>query len=666
MVRRLGDRLRYLRTLKSMTQAELAQKLDISLRQYNRVERGESLPTISLLERICTVLDSSMAPLFLVSDEGDFLEKPKSNHATCGHSLTGMWALRSMSGPHRWSASLYQLLGYKPFSVKPTVNRFLKHVSPEHQSLFKAFIEDAKKPGETQNQLLRIVTKPSEERFVDLSVDHFIGENCDSEDFYIIVHDITDKILLEISFKYDKKQLAEYVQKANSELESTLKLYKNEISERIETEKSLKIFKLMVEYSNDAQLYVERTGIISFANTAYEKLLNLPKFKIVGEEYKAFISRIRGKSCYDLEIQPCMDKAFLHGEKMCREGWISAESGRRFLSRTYTPCKEGEKVVGVAITIHEITHLRIALDQLAESEVRFRYLLSNVPNVAVQGYRMDGTTFYWNQASEQIYGYSAEEVVDRNLLDLIILPEMREEVETAMRRMAITGEPIPASELWLMRKDGSPVPVYSSHAIVKKEGGPSDLFCIDIDLTERMLAEKAVRDQKTFLRAILDTTWDGFCIVDLGGNFVDVNEAFCRMSGYTREELLKLHITDLNVDETPSEIAARIERIIDNGFDLFEIQHRRSDGTIYTIEASSTWLNRNGGQIVCFLRDITERKQAEAALRLREQLLQIAASANLLLLQGREFGPCITEILAELGHATSTDRAYIFENHREQ
>ncbi|PTN36977.1 hypothetical protein C6366_07645 [Desulfonatronum sp. SC1] len=624
---RLGDRLRYLRTLKNMTQAELAQKLDISLRQYNRVERGESQPTISLLERICTVLDSCLSTLFLVFDaEGrsDCLKRAGRNQAICGQSLTGMWALRTGSGPPRWSASLYQLLGYTPFSVKPTLHRFLKHVSPEDQSAFNTFIDAAKQPGNIESQFLHIITKSSEKRFVILSRDFFPGENNDEEP-YILVQDVTDRILIDRDLVRGKEQLEKYVREKNSELELTLGRYQQEISERIKAGKFLNIYKMMVMSSNDAQIYVNIEGIIVIANVAYEKLTNIPVQKIIGRLHDTFISSNFGDAYYDLEVKPRMDLALLRGRKAFYDGWITMDSGRRYLSRSYTPCREGKEMAGVIITVHDLTHLMIARDQLAESEARFRNLLANVPNVAVQGYRMDGTTFYWNQASEQIYGYSYEEVVGRNLLDLIIPPEMREKVKTAMQHMAQTGEPIPASELWLMHKDGSSVPVYSSHAIIKKDSALPELFCIDIDLTERLLAEKAVLNQKSYLRAILDTTRDGFCIVDLQGNLVDVNEAYCHMSGHTREELLRLHIKDLDIEETPAEIAERLARILTNGCELFEVRHRKSDGTLFNIEISSTFLNENGGQIVSFLRDITERKKAETALT---QAREIAEAAN--------------------------------------
>ena len=141
---------------------------------------------------------------------------------------------------------------------------------------------------------------------------------------------------------------------------------------------------------------------------------------------------------------------------------------------------------------------------LRESEARFRDLLQNVPYVAVQGYGPDGTARYWNRASEELYGYTAEEAIGRNLVDLIIPPEMGAEVAGAVRHMAETGEPIPPSELSLLRKDGSRVAVFSSHAVVRRPGHEPELFCIDIDLTERKnLEERLKRAEKMEALGIL-------------------------------------------------------------------------------------------------------------------------------------------------------------------
>ncbi len=127
---------------------------------------------------------------------------------------------------------------------------------------------------------------------------------------------------------------------------------------------------------------------------------------------------------------------------------------------------------------------------MTESESRFRTLLEDIPSVAAQGYALDGTVLFWNRASELLYGYSAEEAMGANLLDLIIPEEMKEGVKGAMQQMIESGEPIPAGELLLKRKDGSRVPVFSSHALLDPAGRQKELFCLDIDLTERKYAEE--------------------------------------------------------------------------------------------------------------------------------------------------------------------------------
>ncbi|MBV2163189.1 MAG: EAL domain-containing protein [Comamonas sp.] len=131
-----------------------------------------------------------------------------------------------------------------------------------------------------------------------------------------------------------------------------------------------------------------------------------------------------------------------------------------------------------------------AEEALRESEIRFRTLLRDIPSIAVQGYRADGTTVYWNRAAERIYGYTAEEALGQSLFDLIIPADMRPGVREAMAQMFATATPIPASELRLRHKDSSPVEVFSSHAYVHIPGSEPEIFCIDIDISGRKAAEQ--------------------------------------------------------------------------------------------------------------------------------------------------------------------------------
>lgn len=140
---------------------------------------------------------------------------------------------------------------------------------------------------------------------------------------------------------------------------------------------------------------------------------------------------------------------------------------------------------------------------LRESESRFRILLDRLDSIAVQGYSPDGTVHYWNAGAEKVYGYPASEAIGANLVDLIIPADMRDVVRTHIRHMAETGRGDEPSELVLQRWDGALVPVYSSHAVLKKEGAAAELFCLDIDLTERKRAESELEQHRHHLSQLV-------------------------------------------------------------------------------------------------------------------------------------------------------------------
>ena len=133
--------------------------------------------------------------------------------------------------------------------------------------------------------------------------------------------------------------------------------------------------------------------------------------------------------------------------------------------------------------------------------------------------------------------------------------------------------------------------------------------CVDIrrNITERKQAEEKHR-------IIIATAPDGFYVVGLGARLLEVNASYCKMVGYTREELLKMSLPDIEAVETPEEIAQHKEKVVAQGYDFFETQHQRKDGRLIDVEVSANYIDVEGGQIVVFVRNITERKEAEQAL----------------------------------------------------
>jgi PAS domain S-box-containing protein len=131
----------------------------------------------------------------------------------------------------------------------------------------------------------------------------------------------------------------------------------------------------------------------------------------------------------------------------------------------------------------------------------------------------------------------------------------------------------------------------------------------------RRSAEGELRRSESRYRTILQTAMDGYCLLDLEGTILDVNEAYCLMSGYAAEELLRMRITELDAVETPEETRAHIRRVVELGQVRFESRHRRKDGSLIDIETSVKYRSEEGGRLVSFLRDVSERKRAEALAR---------------------------------------------------
>ena len=127
--------------------------------------------------------------------------------------------------------------------------------------------------------------------------------------------------------------------------------------------------------------------------------------------------------------------------------------------------------------------------------------------------------------------------------------------------------------------------------------------------------EEALRQNEEKYRNILQAAMDGFWRVNREGRLLEVNDAYCRMSGYRAQELLGLFIADLEVSKSADGLAAHIQNVMVQGEDRFESRHVRKDGSILDIEVSVQSCPSNGGQFVVFLRDITDRKKAEETLR---------------------------------------------------
>jgi len=145
--------------------------------------------------------------------------------------------------------------------------------------------------------------------------------------------------------------------------------------------------------------------------------------------------------------------------------------------------------------------------------------------------------------------------------------------------------------------------------------------CLEItrDITERKQAEQVLDDEATRRRILIDQSRDGIVVLDHNGKVYEANQQFAEMLGYTPEEAAELHVWDWEF-VVPREQVLEMIRTVDEAGDHFETKHRRKDGSVYDVEISTNGAVVAGQKLVfCVCRDITERKQAEGALKESEE-----------------------------------------------
>jgi PAS domain S-box-containing protein len=258
--------------------------------------------------------------------------------------------------------------------------------------------------------------------------------------------------------------------------------------------------------------------------------------------------------------------------------------------------------------------------QLAASKARFETLVFASAEV-----------FWTADASGQVVeaspswsffcGQSPEEQLGEGWLDAVH-PDDRERTRALWRKAVRTGGMFETEyRMWHVSGEwrwmaSRAAPPLTDLGTVREWVGMNE------DITERKKAAEAIRLQADQYETFLAATSDGYWLMDWDGSVRDVNEAYCRMSGYTREEMLSLNITDLDysVRENAVEYVEEIKR---QGFVHFETTHRRKDGGVISAEVSAVyWQPTN--QLVLFIRDITDRKRSEMALRESEEKLKEA------------------------------------------
>jgi two-component system, cell cycle sensor histidine kinase and response regulator CckA len=264
--------------------------------------------------------------------------------------------------------------------------------------------------------------------------------------------------------------------------------------------------------------------------------------------------------------------------------------------------------LGVAAAVAERTH--------AEAEVRRLASIVEYSTDAIIGQNLDGTVTSWNHGAEEMFGYTAAEVIGKPIT--LLLPPDRASVLAQVLERIQRGERVEQYETLRRHKDGQQLAISLTTSTIKDAAGTIvGAATIARDITDRKRAEEKLRASEERYRLLFERNLAGVLLFTSEGRILDCNEAAARILGYaSAEELVSRSTVDIfAVEAERVQFIERLRqaRVLTNS----ELMLLRKDGVRTCVLANMTLLEGRFGQTLLYgtLIDITERKRAEEALR---------------------------------------------------
>jgi diguanylate cyclase (GGDEF)-like protein/PAS domain S-box-containing protein len=340
-----------------------------------------------------------------------------------------------------------------------------------------------------------------------------------------------------------------------------------------------------------------------------EELLELSVFDVTHpDDLVATVERNRNRVA-GLALQSRVEKRYIRVDGT--SVWVS-------VSATLVRAADGEPLYTVA-QVEDITERIRAQEALAEAEEQFHRAFDHAP-IGMALVTPEGRWLQVNPAFCRLLGYQADELTKRTDVDVTHPDDIAESVEHSRRQLE--GEVDAARiEKRYVRSDGSVVWVALTSTLTRDGAGAPLHFVAQIeDVTDRVLAQRALEEAEDRFRRAFDDAPIGMAIVGLDGRWMRVNDTLCEITGYTEAQLLErtfkemTHPADLdkNADNIANLIAGRVRSI------RVEKRYIRPDGGVVWVNVSSSLIQDADGRplhLVSQIEDVTERRRAERKLR---------------------------------------------------
>ncbi len=388
-----------------------------------------------------------------------------------------------------------------------------------------------------------------------------------------------------------------------------------DVTERMRADEIRERLAAVVDSSDDAIISKDLNGNINAWNRGAEKIFGYTAPEVLAksmlilfppdrmEEESDILSRIRQGECVE------------HFETVR----VRKDGTRIDVSVTISPIRDcSGAIVGASKIARDITERKRAEGALSESHARLKKVLEVETVVVLFWDLTTGALTDANNTFLNLMGYSRGDVEAGELTwQKLTPPEYQEARRAELRKYAATGRVGPYEKEYLHKDGTRQWFVFAGSSL----GGQSCVeFCVDI--SDRKKAEAALHESENRFRTLIEQASDAFFLHDSDGRFLEVNRQACESLGYTREELLRMRVFDVEQEVDIRKAQRAWEQAEPGKAYTLQGHQRRKDGTAFPVEVRLSACHIGGQKLHLGLaRDTTERKRAEDALQEKEHLL---------------------------------------------
>lgn len=509
----------------------------------------------------------------------------------------GVWEWDLITEKVIWSEEIYAVWGYSPGEFGGTLKEVSDRILPEDVPMWRRQIGESLENGAEHDLEFRVVHPDGKIRWVRAHGDLKRNSQGQAVKMIGVVEDITESKLAQEKLRISDERYRSLMSNTSEGV------YLFEMSEPVSTDDPVdiqieKIHRGKVAECNDAQakMYGYERG---------EQLVGKPLYEMLGqtvkEENRAFLTEWIGNN-YRIS------------------GAISSEMDRHgnpvWFSNNVTGIVENNRLVRIWGTQINITCIKKAEEQLRNQRWRLQSIIEGT-NVGTWEWNVQSGHIVVNEMWAKIIGYRLSELepVNIKVWERVTHPDDLEKSSKLLEKHFSGETPFYRCEVRMRHKEGRWVWVLDQGKVISHtpEGKPLMMFGTHTDITERKEIEQKVIRERDLSHAILESLPGIFYLFDEEGRFLRWNRSFEKVTGYSAQEISRLHPLDLFVGEDKRRVAERISTVFETGVGDVEavLVTRDHEKKFYYFTGQRTPLDDK----ICLVGtgiDIGERKEAEA------------------------------------------------------